>query len=235
MSACVLLLHRKRRRKVNMKDNLANSMEHSEESFGPFAQTVLPTQFGDLTCRVYHGPDGVEHIAMVAGDVTGEAPVLCRVHSACMTSEILGSIRCDCKAQLDLALQTIANEGRGIVIYLQQEGRGIGLGNKIRAYALQEQGLDTVDANRALGLPDDSREYDLAAKILEDLEVQSILLMTNNPEKVVGLEKHGVTIRSRVPHLAAVQGLAADYVHSKQERMGHFREDRPDLKVCNSD
>ena len=218
-----------------MKENIANSMEPPEKPFGPFAQTDLPTQFGVLKCMVYHGPDAVEHIAMVAGDVAGNEPVLCRVHSACMTSEILGSIRCDCKAQLDLALQTIAKEGRGIVIYLQQEGRGIGLGNKIRAYALQEQGLDTVDANRALGLPDDNREYDLAAKILEDLEVQSVLLMTNNPAKVAGLEKHGVTIQSRVPHLAEVQGLAADYVHSKQERMGHFRDDRPELKVCNSE
>ena len=189
-----------------------------------FAETVLPTVHGALRCVVYRGPDGAEHVAMVAGDVRG-ADVLCRVHSECMTSEVLGSLKCECKQQLDRALDLIARRGRGVVVYLRQEGRGIGLGNKIRAYALQEQGYDTVDANRALGLPDDAREYAVAAAMLADLGVTSVALMTNNPLKVEGLEEAGVVVARRVPHLVQVPGPARNYLEVKGRRMGHLIND----------
>ena len=215
-----------------MKDNLANSIVEDLRVLRPYAQTQLPTDFGVLNCQVYRDADGIEHVAMVSGDLSGNEPVLCRVHSACMTSEVFGSLKCDCKEQLDLALQEIAQCERGVVIYLQQEGRGIGLGNKIRAYALQEEGQDTVDANRTLGLPDDTRDYAMAANILRHLGVEQIALMTNNPDKIKGLEKHGINVHTRVPHLPKVDTLAQDYVRAKQERMGHLKEARPELKVC---
>lgn len=221
-----------RRRKEIMKDNLASSIIENLSVREPYAETQLPTQYGMLTCQVYRDDDGVEHVAMIAGDLTGDEPVLCRVHSACMTSEVFGSLKCDCKEQLTLAMDEIAKNKRGIVIYLQQEGRGIGLGNKIRAYALQEEGLDTVDANRSLGLPDDTRDYSMAADILSHLGVNHVALMTNNPEKINGLQQYGITVQSRVPHLPKVDTLARDYVRAKQERMGHLKEHRPELKVC---
>jgi GTP cyclohydrolase II len=188
-----------------------------------YAETILPTRFGDLRCIVYRRADGLEQVAMVAGDVTGEASVLCRVHSECMTSEVFGSLKCDCREQLDAALERIAQEGRGVVIYLRQEGRGIGLGNKIRAYALQEEGFDTVDANRELGLPDDARDYRDAATILQDLGVTSIALMTNNPLKVEGMQSLGINVARRESHVVNVKGSALRYVETKQARMGHFR------------
>ena len=156
------------------------STEPKELAF--FAHTKLPTEFGEFDVRVFNR-DGKEHLAISCGDLAGAEGVTVRVHSECLTSEVLGSLKCDCKAQLDLALQTIAAEGLGVVFYLRQEGRGIGLGNKIRAYALQEQGADTVDANRLLGLEDDTRSYEVAADMLEALRVTSVRLMTNNPEK----------------------------------------------------
>ena len=189
-----------------------------------YAETNLPTVHGALRCLVYRAADGTEHVAMVAGDVRGH-DVLCRVHSECVTGEVLGSLKCDCKQQLDHALDLIARRGRGVVLYLRQEGRGIGLGNKIRAYALQEGGLDTVDANRALGLPDDAREYDVAAEMLADLGVASVALLTNNPLKVEGLERAGVVIKRRVPHLVHVPGPARGYLEVKARRMGHLLTD----------
>ena len=184
-----------------------------------FAETLLPTIHGELRCVVYREEDGTEHVAMVAGDIAGD-DVLCRVHSECLTSEVFGSLKCDCKQQLDRALDLIARRGRGVVLYLRQEGRGIGLGNKIRAYALQETGLDTVDANRELGLPDDARDYEIAAFMLRDLGVKSIALLTNNPMKVEGLESHGVVVR-RVPHVVQAVGPARGYLEVKGRRMGH--------------
>jgi len=188
-----------------------------------YAETQLPTVHGTLRCVVYRNADGVEQVAMVAGEVDGASRVLCRVHSECVTSEVFGSTKCDCKEQLDHALDRIAREGRGVVVYLRQEGRGIGLGNKIRAYALQEEGVDTVDANRLLGLPDDARTYDDAAAILADLGVRSVLLMTNNPAKVDGLRDLGVQVVRREPHLMDVRGHALRYVETKQQRMGHLK------------
>ena len=188
-----------------------------------FAETLLPTVHGALRCVVYRDAEGLEHVAMVAGEPSGE-DVLVRLHSECLTGEVLGSTKCDCKPQLDRALQLIARRGRGVVLYLRQEGRGIGLGNKIRAYALQEQGHDTVDANRLLGLPDDARDYAVAAAMLADLGVRSVALMTNTPLKVEALEEQGVRVRRRVPHIVEVRGPARWYLETKGRRMGHLLE-----------
>lgn len=190
-----------------------------------FSETLLPTEHGELRFLVFRTAEGTEHVAAVAGDLSGDTPVLCRVHSECLTSEVFGSLKCDCKSQLDRALELIAKEGRGVVLYLRQEGRGIGLGNKIRAYALQEHGHDTVDANRLLGLPDDARDYGEAAAMLRDLGVSRIELLTNNPLKVEGLERHGIEVQRRRPHLVEMPPHALSYVATKQARMGHLLED----------
>lgn len=190
-----------------------------------FAETLLPTEHGELRFVVYRNEANIEHVAAVAGDVSEGPPVLCRVHSECLTSEVFGSLKCDCKSQLDRALEQLAQRGRGVVLYLRQEGRGIGLGNKIRAYALQEDGHDTVDANRILGLPDDARDYGDAAAMLRDLGVQEVELMTNNPLKIEGLQKYGIDIARRRPHLVEMPEPAEAYVATKVERMGHLRPD----------
>lgn len=194
-----------------------------------YAETLLPTAFGELRCIVFRSPEGLEHVAMVAGDLSGPEPVLCRIHSECLTSEVLGSLKCDCKLQLDAALERIATEGRGVVLYLRQEGRGIGLGNKVRAYALQEEGHDTVDANRLLGLPDDARDYSVAAAMLRDLDVEQVALMTNNPAKVAGLEANRVRVAVREQHIAAEPpAKAVAYLDAKRDRMGHALPDADD-------
>jgi GTP cyclohydrolase II len=200
-----------------------------------YAETLLPTTHGALKAIVYR-EGNVEHMALVAGDVRGSSggDVLCRVHSECLTGEVLGSLKCDCKQQLDRALDLIARRGRGVVLYLRQEGRGIGLGNKIRAYALQEQGYDTVDANRALGLPDDARDYAVAAAILADLDVESVALLTNNPLKIEGLEAAGIKVSRRVPHLVHVPGPARAYLDVKAKRMGHVLVDEPTVAFASS-
>src|SRR3954471_12895903 len=171
-----------------------------------YAEAELPTSHGPFRVFVFRDADAPpdvpaeEHMAIVRGDLDGASNVLCRVHSECWTSEVLGSLKCDCRDQLDAALERIAAEGTGVVVYLRQEGRGIGLGNKIRAYALQNSGVDTVDANLQLGFEADSRSYDIAGSILADLGVQSVRLMTNNPLKVRGLEDAGVKVIDRVSH-----------------------------------
>jgi 3,4-dihydroxy 2-butanone 4-phosphate synthase/GTP cyclohydrolase II len=174
---------------------------------------------------VYREAGGLEHVAMVAGDpaALGRDDVLCRVHSECLTSEVFGSLKCECKQQLDRSLDLIARRGRGVVIYLRgHEGRGIGLGDKVRAYALQEQGHDTVDANRVLGLPDDIRDFGPVKDILADLGVRSVALMTNNPLKVDALASMGVKVSRRVPHLVQGSQTAMRYLATKGERMGHM-------------
>ena len=194
-----------------------------------YSETLLPTTHGLLKMVVYRGPESsgtpapgaVEHVAMVAGDVVGD-DVLCRVHSECLTSEVFGSVKCDCKQQLDRALDLIARRGRGVVIYLRgHEGRGIGLGDKVRAYALQEQGHDTVDANRMLGLPDESRDFSMVKDILDDLGVDSVSLLTNNPLKVSALAGQGVVVKQRVPLLVTASRQALRYLATKGARMGH--------------
>ena len=197
-----------------------------------FSEARLPTPNGEFRLVVYRtgqpggpgasaiGTAAEEHVAMVYGDVAGTG-VLTRVHSSCFTGEVLGSQRCDCRAQLDAALARIATLGRGVLVYLVQEGRGIGLGNKIRAYALQDEGVDTVDANLQLGFEADLRSYDLAASILADLGVKSVALMTNNPDKLAGLEKAGVRITSRVPHWGEHHEFNRDYLEVKRQKLGH--------------
>ncbi len=190
-----------------------------------YSQTTLPTTHGTLQMAVFRETSGLEHVAMIAGDIRG-SDVLCRVHSECLTSEVFGSTKCECKEQLDASLDMISRRGRGVVIYMRgHEGRGIGLGDKIRAYALQEQGHDTVDANRLLGLPDDVRDFTSVPCILNDLGVDSVALLTNNPLKVKELKRLGVVVSSRVPHVIAGSPGAMRYLHTKAARMGHFVDD----------
>jgi GTP cyclohydrolase II len=189
------------------------------------ASSPLPTKYGEFLTHVFTDTtdDGVkkEHVALVYGDVAGGRRLPVRVHSECMTSEVFGSLKCDCKDQLDNALALIARRGAGAVLYLRQEGRGIGLANKIRAYDLQSRGHDTVDANRMLGLPDDARTYDVAALMLEYLGIASIELLTNNPEKVSGLRACGVEVEARLPHVVAPNEFSRGYLEAKRLRMAH--------------
>ena len=192
------------------------------------ASASLPTAFGDFTAIAYRSTvDGTEHLAMVYGDVAAAsrsgASVLTRVHSECLTGDILGSLRCDCGSQLEYALHAVAEEGCGVVVYLRgHEGRGIGLGHKIRAYALQEQGLDTVDANLAQGLPVDSRSYGTGAQILADLGIRRIRLLTNNPAKYTGLAGYHIDITDRVSLPTVANPHNVRYLRTKQDRMGHL-------------
>jgi GTP cyclohydrolase II len=187
------------------------------------AQSPLPTRHGDFTVAVFRYTDDPtkEHVAVIAGDVAGLDDVMVRLHSECLTSEVLGSLKCDCNEQLEHALEVISHEGAGVVLYLRQEGRGIGLANKIRAYALQSRGVDTVDANRQLGLPDDTRSYEGAAAMLRHLGVRSVRLMTNNPEKVEAMRTYGIEVRERVPVLIRPNVHSRGYLEAKRTRMNH--------------
>ena len=186
------------------------------------AETLLPTKHGDFRVRAYRDlTDGSEPVAIIFGHVEHGSNVLLRVHDQCLTSEVFGSLKCDCADQLDFALKTIRDAGGGVVIYLPQEGRGIGLANKIAAYRLQEDGLDTVEANRHLGLPDDLRRYDSAAAIIADMDLESICLMTNNPRKIKHLLSHGVQVESRKPVKTDVNQHSEGYIDTKVARMGH--------------
>ena len=188
-----------------------------------YAESPLPTRFGQMRAIVLRERrTGLEHVAMVAGSVAGGEGVLVRVHSECMTSEVFGSLKCDCKAQLDAAMEAICAKGEGAVIYLRQEGRGIGLGNKVRAYALQAQGLDTFEANRRLGFAEDLRRYEAAAEALRLLGVRSIDLMTNNPLKISSLTEAGIPIRRRIPSLAPVTRFNRAYLSAKAAQSGHL-------------
>ena len=189
-----------------------------------YAQAELPIASGDFRIVVYRVGER-EHIALVLGDVDGQRDVLARVHSECFTGEVLGSLRCDCRAQLDQAIEKIAGDGVGVVVYLRQEGRGIGLGNKIRAYALQDDGVDTVDANLQLGFEADMRSYEVAASILSDLGVRSVRLMTNNPAKLEGLRGAGIEVSGHESHWVESTEHAEDYLESKKNRMGHLASD----------
>lgn len=197
------------------------------------AVATLPTRFGAFRIVAFwNNRDGKEHIALVHGDVMGAEDLPTRLHSECLTGDALGSLRCDCRDQLETALRTLASMERGLLLYLRQEGRGIGLINKVRAYALQEQGLDTVDANRALGFRDDERDYSVAAHMLASLNVGSIQLMTNNPDKIRQLEQHGVRVSARVPHVMPANVHNHLYLETKATRSGHLidldqDEDRP--------
>lgn len=187
-----------------------------------FAETVLPTTWGEFRLRVYKdSASGQEHLALVRGEVRDKQGVLVRVHSECFTGEVLGSLKCDCKEQLEDALCRVGKQG-GVVVYLRQEGRGIGLGNKVRAYRLQSQGADTVEANELLGFPPDMRSYSGAADILRDLGVTSVRLITNNPEKIAGLRAAGIDVVERVPSPSTAQPHNRKYLEAKVARMGHL-------------
>ncbi|MFT3856891.1 MAG: GTP cyclohydrolase II [Aquabacterium sp.] len=184
------------------------------------AEARVPTEHGSFTMKLFREKaTGLEHVAMVMGEVTGAA--LVRVHSECMTGDVFGSLRCDCGPQLNFAMDQIGKQGSGVVVYLRQEGRGIGLANKLRAYQLQDQGMDTVEANQHLGFAADLRNFDVAAEILSQLGVSSVKLMTNNPRKVDTLIAHGVKVEERVPVRSDVQPENERYLGTKARKLGH--------------
>lgn len=187
------------------------------------ATTELPTRLGRFTLHLYISKaDGQEHLALVKGDVASGGPVLVRVHSQCLTGDVLGSLRCDCGDQMAEALRRIEREGRGVFVYMRQEGRGIGLTNKLKAYMLQDQGLDTVEANERLGFPPDARDYGVGAQILADLGLMEIRLLTNNPRKRVGLESYGIRIVERIPLQIEPNAANRRYLETKRSKLGHL-------------
>jgi GTP cyclohydrolase II len=204
--------------------------DHECDGFGPsrvcvrvVAVAALPTRFGPFRLvGFWNNRDGKEHVALVHGDVVGAQDVPVRLHSECLTGDVMGSLRCDCRDQLTEGLRAIQRGERGILLYLRQEGRGIGLLNKIRAYALQEQGLDTVEANQALGFRDDERDYAVAAHMLRSLEVGSVRVVTNNPDKIRQLEQHGVKVTGRIPHVIPPNEYNRFYLETKARRSGHM-------------
>ncbi|MBC8124447.1 MAG: bifunctional 3,4-dihydroxy-2-butanone-4-phosphate synthase/GTP cyclohydrolase II [Candidatus Kapabacteria bacterium] len=207
---------------ISVQDLIAYRRKH-ETLVRMLAEAKLPSEHGDFILRIYENNlDGKEHVAIIKGDITTPEPVLVRVHSECLTGDIFGSRRCDCGSQLHAALDQIEKEGRGVVLYMRQEGRGIGLVNKIKAYALQEQGMDTVEANTHLGFPADPRDYGIGAQILHHLGVRKMRLMTNNPKKRVGLQSHGLEVVDlvslEVPATTDNQG----YLETKRDKMGHL-------------
>jgi 3,4-dihydroxy 2-butanone 4-phosphate synthase/GTP cyclohydrolase II len=199
----------------------------SERLVEAVAEASIPTRHGSFVCRAWRSTlDGTEHLALTLGEVRGDDPVLVRVHSECLTGDVLGSRRCDCGGQLDDALAAIAAEGRGVLVYLRgHEGRGIGLGHKLAAYNLQDQGHDTVDANALLGLPVDDREYGVGAQILTDLGVRRMRLLTNNPAKYEGLQGYRLEIERRIPLASRVTPENVAYLEAKRRRMGHLLPD----------
>jgi len=184
---------------------------------------TLPTRYGDFRIVAFwNNRDGKDHVAIVKGEIVGAEDVPVRLHSECLTGDALGSLRCDCRDQLEASLRKISELGRGAVLYLRQEGRGIGLMNKVRAYALQDRGLDTVDANLALGFRDDERDYSVAAHMIFSLKLRSIQLMTNNPNKLAQLAEHGVKVTGRLPHILPANEHNRFYLETKGDRSGHL-------------
>ena len=199
----------------------SNQADVTELSDVP-ADARLPTEHGDFRIRVFHEESsGLDHVVLTLGDMSGPDPVLVRVHSECLTGDALGSLRCDCGPQLQTALQRIQEIGWGCLLYLRQEGRGIGLHAKIQAYNLQDKGADTLDANLLLGHPADARDYGIAAKMLNAVGVNRVCLLTNNPDKVIQLQKFSVDVVERMPLVAGITKDNRDYLSTKVERMGH--------------
>jgi GTP cyclohydrolase II len=213
-----------------LDDLVERDKDHNCEGFGApricvkvDAVADLPTRFGRFRIVAFwNNRDAKEHIAIVHGDVLGGQDVVTRLHSECLTGDALGSLRCDCRDQLHVALQKICAERRGVLLYLRQEGRGIGLLNKVRAYALQDRGFDTVDANIALGFRDDERDYAVAAHMLASLTIGSVRLLTNNPRKITELERHGIRVTGRLPHVIPANDHNRFYLETKASRSGHY-------------
>jgi 3,4-dihydroxy 2-butanone 4-phosphate synthase/GTP cyclohydrolase II len=209
-------------RMITIKDLIDFRMKR-EKFVSRLASTILPTRYGTFKALLYHSQvDQKHHLALVKGEISVADPVLVRVHSECLTGDALGSLRCDCGAQLDRALERIEEEGKGVLLYIRQEGRGIGLANKLRAYELQDQGFDTVEANERLGFKPDLRDYGVGAQILVDLGVSKLRLMTNNPRKIVGLEGYGLHVVERVPLLTRPTAANLGYLETKREKLGHL-------------
>ena len=207
---------------VTIADLIAYRLRH-EKLVQRVTEAKLPTTYGEFTAVAYKSVvDAAEHVALVKGDISSDEPVLVRVHSECLTGDVFGSLRCDCGAQIEMALQSIAKEDRGVFLYMRQEGRGIGVHNKLRAYALQDQGMDTVEANIALGFAPDLRDYGVGAQILADLGLHNIRLLTNNPKKVIGLESYGIKIVETVPLIAPSTPYNIHYLETKQKKLGHI-------------
>lgn len=206
--------------------DLITYRKQTEKLVRRVSEARLPTRHGDFTAISYESDlDGHQHLALVMGEVGEGSDALVRVHSECLTGDVLGSLRCDCGAQLEMAMAKIGAEGRGCIVYLRgQEGRGIGLAHKMRAYALQDQGYDTVQANASLGLPVDARDYTVGAQILADLGITGMRLMTNNPQKYEGIKAFGLTISSRIPLVIEPNPENLSYLKTKQEKMGHILE-----------
>jgi len=188
-----------------------------------YSKSKLPTEFGLFDIYIFREiKSGKEHIVLSCGDIWNKEDLVVRIHSECFTGEVLHSLKCDCKAQLELALKYIQKIGTGMIIYLRQEGRGIGLGNKIRAYSLQEKGLDTVEANLRLGFPEDARSYDVAVQILKYFNINSVQLMTNNPKKISSVEKGGIKVTKRIPCIVPPTKYSSYYLEIKKKKMGHL-------------
>jgi 3,4-dihydroxy 2-butanone 4-phosphate synthase/GTP cyclohydrolase II len=209
---------------ISVTDLIAYRSRH-EKLVHRIAEASLPTRYGEFKAIAYKSDvDTKEHIALVMGDVVNAKPVLVRVHSECLTGDVFGSLRCDCGEQVAMAMQAIAKEGRGVILYMRQEGRGIGFHNKIRAYELQDKGMDTVEANISLGFAPDLRDYGIGAQILTDLGIREIRLLTNNPKKVISLEGHGLKVVQTVPIVVKPNPHNLRYLETKKNKMGHIME-----------
>jgi 3,4-dihydroxy 2-butanone 4-phosphate synthase/GTP cyclohydrolase II len=207
---------------VSIADLITYRRKH-EKLVRRVAEAKLPTKYGEFKILAYKSDmDADQHVALVMGDIESEEPVLVRVHSECLTGDVFGSLRCDCGEQINVALEMIAREKRGVLLYMRQEGRGIGIHNKICAYELQDNGLDTVEANLSLGFPADLRDYGIGAQILNDLKLNKIRLLTNNPKKVIGLEGYGLEVVETVPIIIKPNPYNKRYLETKKEKMGHI-------------